>query len=161
MKAVFEEMPGHSRLWVYQADRQLSAQEMERLKQITLNFVDQWQAHGKSLRASFEVRYDQFLVLAVDESFNGATGCSIDSSVQLIRTLEEELGVSFLDRSKVALMQEDRVALAPLSELKSIAGEGVLTRETIVFNNSVSSMEQYRSAWMVPAGDSWLKRYFR
>lgn len=161
MKAVFEEMPGHSRLWVYQADRQLSGQEMERLKQITLNFVDQWQAHGKSLRASFEVRYDQFLVLAVDESFNGATGCSIDSSVQLIRTLEEELGVSFLDRSKVALMQEDRVALAPLSELKSIAGEGVLTRETIVFNNSVSSMEQYRSAWMVPAGDSWLKRYFR
>lgn len=161
MRADFEEMPGHSRLWVYQADRQLSEEETDRLKQITFDFVDQWQAHGKSLRASYEVRYNQFLVLAVDESFNGATGCSIDSSVQLIRSLENELNVSFLDRSKVALMQEDRVALAPLSELKSIADEGSLTQETIVFNNSVSSMDQYKSSWMIPAGDSWLKRHFR
>ncbi len=161
MRAEFEEMPGHARLWVYQANRSLSKEEVDLLINITTNFVDQWQAHGKSLRSSFEVRFDQFLVLAVDESYNGATGCSIDSSVQLIRTLEQQLNVSFLDRSKVALLQEDKVALEPLAELKNLASQGTLTKNTVVFNNSVASMDQYRESWMVPAGDSWLKRYFR
>lgn len=161
MRAEFEEMPGHSRLWVYQANRPLTEKEVGLLTDITANFVDQWQAHGKSLRASFEVRYDQFLILAVDESYNGATGCSIDSSVQLVRTLEQELKLSFLDRSKVALLHEDKVALEPLAELKHLANQGTLTKNTVVFNNSVASMDQFRESWMVPAGDSWLKRYFR
>lgn len=161
MRAEFEELPGHARLWVYQANRTLSKDEVNLMTDITANFVDQWQAHGKSLRASFEVRFDQFLILAVDESYNGATGCSIDSSVQLIRTLEQQLTVSFLDRSKVALLQEDKVALEPLAELKNLASQGTLTKNTVVFNNSVASMDQYRESWMVPAGDSWLKRYFR
>lgn len=161
MRAEFEEMPGDSRLWVYQANRPLSKEEVSLLNNITSNFVDQWQAHGKSLRASYEVRFDQFLILAVDESYNGATGCSIDSSVQLIRTLEQELSLSFLDRSKVALLQEDKVALEPLAELKNLASQGTLTKSTVVFNNSVASLDQYRELWMVPAGDSWLKRYFR
>ena len=161
MRAKFEELPGHSRLWVYQANRPLSKDEVSSMTEITTNFVDQWQAHGKSLRASFEVRFDQFLVLAVDESYHGATGCSIDSSVQLIRTLEQELNVSFLDRSKVALWQEDKVSLEPLAELKDLASQGTLTKSTVVFNNAVASMDQYRESWMIPAGDSWLKRYFR
>lgn len=161
MIADFKSMPDDARLWVYQASRTLSSEETEQLKSTTNSFLGNWEAHGKPLKAAFELRYDQFLVLTVDESYNGATGCSIDSSVVLIRELEKMLAVSFLDRSKIAFMHGESVQTSPMTELRGKVSAGDLSQETLVFNNAVSNMGEYRTTWMVPASASWLKRYFR
>ncbi|MEO1256773.1 MAG: hypothetical protein AAFY41_18065, partial [Bacteroidota bacterium] len=115
----FEEMPDHARLWIYQAERKLSDREVDFVKHNTVNFLNQWQAHGQDLKASFDVRFDQFLIISVDESFSQASGCSIDASVHLIKALENELQLSFMTSGKVAFLQEEEVHLYPFNELKT------------------------------------------
>ncbi len=160
MKIEFGKLSDTSRLWVYQAERALNAQELAQLEQITEVFIEGWEAHGKPLAASYEVRFNQFLVVSVDESFNGATGCSIDASVALVRKIQDQLGISFLDRSKVAVLDGETVSLTPMAELKRSASTGQIAADTKIFNNSVSTLADYESQWILPAKDSWLSRYF-
>ncbi len=96
MHVPFEKLPGHSRLWIYQANRPLTADEKEYLTQGLKDLCDQWSAHGVPLRTSFALPFDRFVVLAVDE---GASGCSIDSSVRFLKGLQEKLGIDFFDRT--------------------------------------------------------------
>ncbi len=160
MKIEFEQLSETSRLWVYQADRKLQPKEIAILRNITDDFIDSWQAHGQTLAASYELRFDQFLVISVDESYNGASGCSIDASVALVRQLEQTMGISFLDRSKVAILAGEDVTLRPLTLLKKDAAEGKLPSDAKVFNNAVSTLADYRMSWIQPAKESWLGRYF-
>jgi len=45
-----------------------------------------WTAHNNQLKAKGEIRYNRFLILIVDESQAGASGCSIDKSVPFYET---------------------------------------------------------------------------
>ncbi len=155
-----EQMPDHARLWVYQCDRKLSDDEKELVKQATKNFLGNWAAHGQELLSSFDVLYNQFLIIAVDESMHGASGCSIDASVSLIRELEKSLNLSMLDRSKIAFLAEEAVLLKPLHSLKEAVHEGSITEDMKVFNNSVSNYGDWKNQWVQPAKESWMSRYF-
>jgi hypothetical protein len=68
-----------SRVWIYQADRQLSDTETLEIQKSLNNFVNTWTAHNNQLSAAAEVRYNRFLILIVDEEQAGASGCSIDN----------------------------------------------------------------------------------
>lgn len=156
----FEKMPDQARLWVYQADRRLTDTESEQLRKAADAFLSQWAAHGQELVSSFDVQYNQFLIIAVDESVHGASGCSIDASVGLVREAEKLMGVSFLDRSKVAILDDLKVILKPFTSLREEVKNGQITPQTKIFNNSVSSLGDWRKHWLQPAGESWLSRYF-
>ena len=90
----FNKMPADARVWVYQSSRMLSPEEVDLVASASESFLNQWQAHGNDLRASFKVAYDRFLILTVDESAGQASGCSIDASVHLIKALEHLKNVS-------------------------------------------------------------------
>ena len=51
-------------------------------------FLTQWTAHGASLNAGVSIPYNRFIVIALDESQQEATGCSIDASVKIIQEIE-------------------------------------------------------------------------
>ena len=85
----FENLPSHSRVWVYQSDRKFTTQELALISEKAIVFVDQWTKHGSDLQGSFVVKYNQFLILAVDEGFNNVSGCSIDSSVHFVQEIEK------------------------------------------------------------------------
>ena len=161
----FEEMPDHARIWIYQADRALSTAEEAYALQLGQVFTSKWTAHGKELKSSFKIFHHQFLVISVDESYNQASGCSIDSSVALIKELEVKLStaqlpISFFDRTKVAFIHDDQIFTEPVQKLKDHIIKGNITSETLTFNNLVSNKQQFDNEWVMPAGSSWLSRYF-
>ncbi|WP_350207130.1 hypothetical protein [Ekhidna sp.] len=156
----FDQMPDNARLWIYQAERKLKPEEVRFVEENTNNFLNQWQAHGQDLKASFSVEYDQFLIISVDESFSQASGCSIDASVHLIKALEKELGVSFMTTSQVAFLQNEQINLYPFNQLKAQAEGQVITPETLVFDNTVRNVAQFREGWLKESGKTWVKRYF-
>lgn len=160
MQISFDKLSDSSRLWVYQAQRPFTTSELTKITDLTEQFIASWEAHGHPLAASYEIRYNQFLIISVDESYNGATGCSIDASVGLVRTIEAEVGVSMLDRSQIAFLEDNQVIMESLASLKNAVTSGKLTKEVPVFNNSVSSLKDYKEKWLVPAGESWMARYF-
>lgn len=157
----FEEMAETSRIWVYQADQKLSEKDKATISSRCGSFLDQWAAHGASLKSSFEIMHNRFLVVSVDESFHQASGCSIDASVHMIKELEQELGIHFFDRTQVCFMEEGEVTHIPLHELKSQIQNGRILPTTTTFNHLVSDIQSLRKAWKIEAKNSWMKRYFQ
>jgi len=155
-----EPLPDHARLWIFQADRKFTTKELAYLNVTMAGFVASWSAHGVPLQAAFWIKYDQFLILAVDESSHGASGCSIDSSVALIRKLESEIGVSLLDRSKIAVKQQEGIRLFELPMIKKAVADGLIHTNDIVFNNAVASFGEWKNQWEITAVNSWMKRFF-
>ncbi|HET8860782.1 hypothetical protein [Marivirga sp.] len=157
----FEDLSKSSRLWVYQADRAFNIEEKEFILQNGKAFVASWTAHSKALNASIDVKYNQFIVLAVDESKAPATGCSIDKSVHFIKALENELKINLLDKSKVAFLKNNEVSLVNLPAVKSKVETDEISADVLTFNNMVTRKEDFETNWLIPAGKSWMGRFFK
>lgn len=155
----FNSLPDAARVWIYQSERKLSELEKSTISASLQSFTNQWTAHNQPLKASFIIRYDQFIVLAVDESYTEASGCSIDSSVAVIRQLSNQLKVDFFNRTTVAFYIDGQVSTLAMADLKSNYEEGFWSGETIVMDNTVPTKAAFDTGWMRKANETWLKRY--
>ena len=99
----FDLLPDTSRIWLYASSRRFSAAEQLVIREALQDFCGGWATHGKEMPSSFEILHEQVLVMAVDESQLGASGCSIDSSVRALQSLEQTLGVDLVNQGKVTL----------------------------------------------------------
>lgn len=165
MHIAFDEMPDTSRIWIYQADRPFTEEEKNSIESSTAAFLEVWTAHGADLSSSYSILHDQFLVVAVDQDMVMASGCSIDKQVQFVQDLGQKLGINFMDRTKVAFISEGNgsgkeIMMASLNELKQKVGSGDIKPDTLTFNNLIDTKAQLDAQWVIPASDSWMKRYF-
>lgn len=159
MHVPFEKMPGFARLWIYQASRKFTPADRAVVERGLVQLCSTWTAHGVPLQTSFRIELDQFVVLTVDEREAGASGCSIDSSVKLLKELQQSAGLDFFDRQKVAFLHHGVVSLYPTSELKKLFETGVLTGDSMTFNNALTTKADWEQSWRIPAKNSWLSRY--
>ena len=155
----FNEMAASSRVWVYQAVRRFSEEEVDYISSKLSGFLSNWQAHGQDLRASFLIKYDQFIVIAVDEEANIATGCSIDASVHLLQQLEKELDLELMNKMLISYRDGSEIATISMQEFKEYVAEQKVNSETIVFNNLVNSKAAFDSDWEISASRSWHARF--
>ena len=155
----FQDMPSQARIWVYQASRSLTAPELDQIKQSLSQSCQAWEAHGAPLLASFEIKYNQVIVVAVNEAMNAASGCSIDASTRWFKSLGDALHVDFFSRD-VAVVRDEHVELLALGQLKSAVEAGQLTREDQIITPLLQNVGQYRNEWLSTAEQSYLKRYF-
>ena len=149
-----------SRVWIYQSDRELYEDEVKQLHEILNKFATEWTAHNHQLKAKAEIRYNRFLILIVDESQAGASGCSIDKSVNFIKRLEQEFGITLLDRFNLAYREGEKVLSAPRDEFEDLLRAGKINSNTIVYNNLVQNLEQLETKWEVPFKESWHNQLF-
>ena len=159
MYTPYKNLPNNSRVWIYQSNREFTEKELEFISTKAEEFINSWTRHGDDLKGSFTIKYNQFLVLAVDESFNNVSGCSIDASVHFIQALERELQLNLMDKMNVTFKNGNQINLVRLSDFQKFAKEHKITQETIVFNNMVATKEDFENSWEVPAKDSWHKRF--
>ncbi len=154
----FKSLPESSRVWIYQANRSFTDDELSQIQKQLDTFITDWTAHGAGLKAGYEIRYRRFLVLALDQSLNAASGCSIDASVHFIQHLEKEYDVLLLDKMNVSYKQGEYIAYKSLVDFKKMAKQKAVSPNTIVFNNLVANKGEYLEHWEVPASDSWHSR---
>lgn len=155
----YKNLPKNSRVWIYQSNREFTEKEVDYIATKAEEFIHNWTRHGDDLKGSFTIKYNQFLVLAVDEGFNNVSGCSIDSSVRFIQQLENELQLDLLDKMNIAFKDKDNINLVKLSDFQKFAKHKKITTETIVFNNMVNTKEDFENNWEVQAKQSWHKRF--
>jgi len=159
MLAEFNDLPETSRVWVYQANRSFSDDELTELRSLLDEFITQWTAHGSQLKAGYDLPYNRFIVIALDQSLASASGCSIDASVRFIQDLEEKFEVELLDKMNVSYKQGEFIAYKPLQDFRKMAKDKAVSGNTIVFNNLVTNKHEYLNHWEVPASESWHKRF--
>jgi hypothetical protein len=160
MHVAFDQLPPEARVWIYQANRQLTGPEIISVLPSLARFAEEWTSHGRSLRASAEVLHQQFLVVGLDEGVAGASGCSIDASVRFVAQLEQHLGIELLEKSQLAFSQGGQVQLLKRTELKAAVANGALSPETFYFDNTLATKAELDTKWPRPAGETWLARYF-
>jgi hypothetical protein len=156
----FEDLPEESKIWIYQSNRKFSDQETEEITQACHNFIENWAAHGTSLTASFLVKYNRFIVFAVNQDVQNTTGCSIDASVHFIQSLEQKYQLDLLDKMNVTFKNGDHIAHKSLIDFKKMAKEKAVTGNTIVFNNLINTIAEFNDHWETPAFESWHSRFF-
>lgn len=156
----FENLPEDSRVWIYQSNRKFSDVELAEIESELILFVEKWAAHGNELEASYLLKYNRFIILAVNQEIQQVTGCAIDSSVSFIQNLEQKYQVELLDKMNVTFRNGEYIAHKSLLDFKKMAKEKAVTSNTIVFNNLVNNIEEFNENWEVPAGDSWHSRFF-
>ena len=146
-------------MWIYQANRSFTDDEISEIKSKLDIFITNWTAHGADLQAGYLIKYKRFIVIALNQNLNSATGCSIDASVQFIQQLEKEYNVDLLDKMNVSYKQGDFIAYKTLVDFKKMAKDKAVSKNTIVFNNLVNTIMEFNESWEVPASESWHSRF--
>ena len=157
----FHALPDTARLWCFGADRDLADAESEAVEASMALFVDQWTAHDQRLAGGFEWKDGRFLLVGVDERVEQASGCSIDSLLRHLRTLEAELSVNLADGRLVWFRSPDgAVRSVTRDEFRSRASRGEIGGDTPVFDLSLTEVGQLRGGrFELPASESWHSRY--
>ncbi|MCB0383031.1 MAG: ABC transporter ATPase [Psychroserpens sp.] len=157
----FNELPEESRIWIYQANRSFSDQEISEIEEKLKTFIENWTAHGSDLQSGFTIKYKRFIIIALNQNLNKATGCSIDASVHFIQQLEKEYNVDLMDKMNVSYKQGDFIAYKTLLDFKKMAKDKAVSKNTIVFNNMVTNIAEFNENWEVPASESWHSRFLK
>jgi len=155
----FKDLPDDSRVWIYQSNRKLSDEEVSKIKDKVIDFLKEWTAHGQDLEAGYEIKYNRFIVIGLNQENASASGCSIDASVYFIQKLEKEFGIDLLDKMNVTFYNGEFIAHKTLSDFRKMAKAKSVSKNTVVFNNLVNTKIDYLENWEVPAKDSWHNRF--
>ena len=149
---LFPQLPDTSRVWLYVSDRPFDATESNYIQDALSDFTqNKWATHGTKLMASGSVLMNQLVVLAVDEEVMNASGCSIDSSVRLMKQIGTELKVDFFNRLFVLISKESEIKRVHFQDLNQYADWKLL-------NPMVSSLEEVRNRFLIDVKESNLFR---
>jgi len=148
-----------SKVWIYQADRFFSDDEMDEIIPAVRQFVTEWVSHSNQLRAYGNLFHHRFICLFVDETNSHASGCSIDSSVRFIKAIGERFNVDMMGRTEFAYLKEDEVFTVEMQALSEEVKQGNIDAETLFFDHNVKTKEEFLAHWIKPLNESWQKRF--
>ena len=116
---LFPALPDDSRVWLYLADRPMDKSEEEWFNAELGLFLNSWSAHNKQLQCDGVVLFSQYIVLVVNEGFEKASGCSIDSSTHFMKKAGTALNIDFFNRLFVLQLEGDSWIRKPYSIAKT------------------------------------------
>ncbi len=153
------ELPDHARVWVYQSSRVFTPHEIQQLNPILAEFAENWAAHGSQMVAAAEIVLDRFIVFAIDEFSVAASGCSIDTSINLLKEIEKAYGVNLYDRMATAFITPNHTI--EMQAVQSLAQNDIVTANTLVFDNLTNTVGDLKTHWLKPISQSWHKRFVK
>ncbi|MBM3440738.1 MAG: hypothetical protein FJX94_07770 [Bacteroidetes bacterium] len=153
-----ENFAPESKVWIYQSSRRFTLSGALELEETLNDFVAGWTSHGARVKGFATLFFGQFIVLMADETQAGVSGCSTDSSVRMIKAIEEKYKVQLFDRQMLAFVVQEKIQLLPLSQLPYAVENKFVEHHTLYFNNVVGDKDALEKQWIIPAGESWLSK---
>lgn len=155
----YEQLPSETRVWIYQSNRPLVEEESARAKVALEDFARQWVSHNNQLHAYCDVWHQRFIVMMVDETRAGASGCSIDKSVHFLQALGAQLSVDLFDRMVFTYRDEEGIHSVTRDEFAKLYNSGKIDDQTIVFDTLVSNKAELERSLEKPLHQSWHARF--
>jgi hypothetical protein len=154
----FENLPDASRVWVFGSDRPLTEEATTALLKGVDAYLADWKAHGAPLTVGSQFRDKRFLVVGVDQSTAGATGCSIDGLFRVLQGLEKQIGANMVGGGRVFYRGEaGTVQSTTRDEIPALVSAGAITKDTVVFDTSITDLGAFRSSFEKRAKESWVR----
>lgn len=150
------DFPDSSRVWVYQCSRAFIEKEALEVNEQLHHFYAHWQSHGTPVKGWAGLLFRQFVVVMADEGIEPVSGCSTDSSVRVIKSLEKQYDVNFFDRMMITFLVKGKSEMLPFNQVQYAIDKGYIDEDTPVFNNVVTDKKSLMENWLVPLKESWL-----
>lgn len=150
----------NSRVWVYQSHRAFTLTEAIEIEELLVNFTANWNSHGSPVKGFANLFFGQFIIFTADETATGVSGCSTDSSVRIVKNIEQDYKVELFDRQLLAFATNERIQCVPLSALNYEIDNEIITADTLYFNNTILTKRDLVNNWIIPVKDSWLAKRF-
>jgi hypothetical protein len=150
----------NSRVWIYQCNRLFTLSEALQIEELLEDFTKTWLSHGAKVKGYANLFFGQFIILMADETATGVSGCSTDSSVRLIKNIEQDYQVNLFERQMLAFVVKERIQLLPMEQLNYAIENNFITGDTLYFNNIVQTKEELLNRWLIPVKESWLAKRF-
>jgi len=145
----FKNTTEQSRIWIYGAKERLTNEQENYIIGSISDHLQNWEAHKVPLTAGVTVLENHFIVVALDESVNGASGCSIDILQNKIQNLEKELSVSLMNRLNVFCRIDDKVQCIPSFKL-----EGIAEYDTLFYDLTIQNKLELHT-YLKPISEGW------
>jgi hypothetical protein len=154
----FDSLPDASRVWVFGSDKALPEEKADVLLKGVDEHLESWKAHGAPLTVGRQWRDDRFVVVAVDQSTAGASGCSIDGLFRVLQSLERETGANLVGGGRVFYRDHHgQVQCAARADINALIADGSITRDSVVFDTTLTDLGTFRACFETCAKDSWVK----
>jgi hypothetical protein len=148
-----------NRVWVYLSDKTFSPEVESVIRADVQTFLNDWNAHGTSLSATYEIRHKHFIIIRADEEKFSASGCSIDKQVRFIKDTEQKHNLSLLNRLIVAYKTRSEIKVVHSSKIPDLISSGEIKENTIVFNVGVGNDTELKNNFEIPLNKSWLAKF--
>lgn len=152
----FSSLNPESKLWIYQSSRELTDDEVADLSNGLQQFCQQWTAHNNQLKADFDIRFNRFVILVVDESHNTASGCSIDKSVHFLADAGKRYSVDFFNKLQMHYWHKETIQTIPLASIKEAFANGSINDQTVFINTYLTTLQDYKAEFELPLNRHWL-----
>lgn len=157
----FQSLSDDAKIWIYPSSRKFYKEEIGEIEAHVKDFVTTWKSKDENFKASFEIKYNRFIVLAAQDSKAPLSGAEIDESVAFIISLQSKYDVILLDRLNVCFKQGEFVQYKDLKEFKKLIKNKSVSKKSIIFDNLISNLADYREYWEIPITDSWYNRFLK
>lgn len=153
-----EDFNDDSKVWIYQSNRQLTLAEALQIEELLQQFTSVWKSHGADVKGYAKLLFGQFIILMADDTATGVSGCSTDSSVRLMKNIEQDFNIDLFNRQLLAFIVKERIQIFPLDQLNHVIENDLISPDTIYFNNTVQTKKELINNWLIPVKDSWLAK---
>jgi hypothetical protein len=152
-------IPDDAKIWIYPSSRKFYTTEIEEVENKIKAFIETWKANDESFKVSYKFLYNRFIVFFADAENSTLTNADIDASVSFILQLQEDFKVELLDKMNVCFKQGEFVQYKELKDFKKLLKNKAVTAKTIVFDNLVTTKQDFENYWEVAIEDSWYRRF--
>ncbi len=153
-----EDFNPDSKIWIFTANRLMTTAEVTQISAKLKDFTKSWVSHNNQLKAGAFILHKIFIVLAVDNSAAMASGCSIDTAMRFIQTIQIDFGIDFLDRqSFVFLDGANQIHHVRKSELGKKVVSGEITDDTLFYDTLVENLGEFKTGLIKPRNSFWMK----
>jgi len=149
----FNNLPDSSRIWTYASERPLTNEQQCNILNYIAEHLKSWTAHKLPLTAGVTILENHFIIIALDEGENKASGCSIDTLQKKIQELEKNLSISLMNRLNVFCKIGKFIQVIPNFKLGSIAN-----KDTLFYDLTIQKKEELRN-YLKPIKEGWARNY--
>lgn len=140
-----------SKVWIYYSTTSFE-KDSNSIKLEVENFTSTWKSHGHEVIAKGFVILNQIIILVADITVFEVSGCSMDGSVKLIKSIESNYQLNFFERENIYALIDGKIKVNTLTKINEIG------LETIVFNPFFNNLGEWKSKFIQPLSESKYKR---
>lgn len=157
----YETLTENAKTWIYPSSRKFYDTEIEGIHEKINSFLGNWKAEDETFQVAYKLLYNRFIVFFTDNGSELLLNTDIDASVGFILQLQQDHDVELLDKMNVCFKQGAYVQYKDLKDFKKLIKNRAVTGKTVVFDNLVTTKEEFENYWEVPITESWYGRFLK